>query len=339
MRTWNFAFLTEAISSRLLVAVLCATLLAGCSKPDAENAKPATSEEAKKPERVQHGPNGEVIVTLNAANLGAMGLQTAALEPMKLAPEVKAYGRVLDVSGLATLMAELTTSRAAAEASQAELARLKTLSAQNNASARALQSAEAAAVKAQAQVESTRLRILAGWGSAIATRQDLVAFVQSLSGLESALVEVDLPAGEPLKSEPTGAKLFTVAEPEKPVAAAFLGPAPVVDPMMQGRGFVLLVSPNPARLTPGGAVIAFLTIEGEPQSGVLLPRSAVVRHNGSTWVYIEISPKTFQKTEVTLGQPLETGWFVREKVKPGEKVVTVAAQQLLSEELNTPAEE
>jgi hypothetical protein len=31
--------------------------------------------------------------------------------------------------------------------------------------------------------------------------------------------------------------------------------------------------------------------------------------------------------------PLEKGWFVRETFKPEDKVVTVGAQQLMSEEL------
>jgi hypothetical protein len=330
--------LYAAAAAFWVLPATCLALLSGCSKPDTGGTKAAVAEE-KKPERVHHGPNGELLVTLDTTNLSAMGLQTQALEKMELAPELKAYGRVLDISGLALLTAELTTSRAAAEASQGELARLKTLSAQNNASARSLQAAAAAAVKDQAQVDSARLRLLAGWGSAIAGKQDLPAFVQSLGALESALVEVDLPAGQPLKSAPTMARLFTAVEPEKPVPATILGPAPMVDPLMQGRGFLLLVSPNPARLTPGGAVTALLSLEGEPQRGVLVPRSAVVRHQGETFVYLETTPGTFQKVGVEVGRSVEAGWFAGGNVKPGDRIVTVGAQQLLSQELNTSSEE
>ncbi len=47
----------------------------------------------------------------------------------------------------------------------------------------------------------------------------------------------------------------------------------------------------------------------------------------------------FQRVEVSLERPLENGWFTSAGVKPGDKVVVVGAQQLLSEELKGQAEE
>jgi multidrug efflux pump subunit AcrA (membrane-fusion protein) len=302
--------------------------------------EPAAAEKKNEPEsRVKKGPNGETIITLDAAMQKLMGLQTAALAKAELNPELKAYGRVLDISPLAALVAELTTAQAANEASQAELRRLKTLAAQNNASERALQAAEAAAVRDQTQVESVRLRLLATWGSAISDRNDLPAFVQSLGSLASALVELDVPAGQPPTATPTGARLVTLSEQAGPLPAQLLGPAPMVDTQLQGRGFLLLVSPNSSRLAPGAAVSGFLSLPGEPQPGVAVPRNAVVRFNGTTWVYLQTSEETFQRTEVKLDSPLAEGWFVREGLKPQDKVVTVGTQQLLSEELKGQAGE
>jgi len=86
------------------------------------------------------------------------------------------------------------------------------------------------------------------------------------------------------------------------------------------------------RLAPGAAVSAFLTLPGEPVSGVLAPREAIVRFNGAAWVYLQTSPTTFQRTEISLDKPLENGWFVRAGLKPQDKIITVGAQQLLSEE-------
>jgi multidrug efflux pump subunit AcrA (membrane-fusion protein) len=300
----------------------------------------APAEKKSEPEsRVKKGPNGEIIVTLDAATQKTMGLQTVSLAKAGLNPELKAYGRVLDISSLATLVADLTTAQAANDASQAELRRLKALAAQNNASERALQAAEAAAVRDQTQVDSTRLRLLANWGSSIAGRKDLPDFVQSLGSLACALVELDIPAGQPLTGLPTGARLLTLSDPANPLAAQLLGPAPTIDPQLQGRGFLLLVSPNPAKLAPGAAVSGFLTLPGEPQSGVLLPRGAVLRFNSQTWVYLQTGEETFQRTEVRLEAPLAEGWFVREGLKPQDRVVTVGAQQMLSEELKGQAGE
>jgi hypothetical protein len=71
---------------------------------------------------------------------------------------------------------------------------------------------------------------------------------------------------------------------------------------------------------------------------VAVPRSAVLRFNGATWVYRQTSDETFERLEVALDRPLENGWFVREGLKPGEKLVTVGAQQILSEELKGAGE-
>ena len=299
---------------------------------------PQPETKAEPESRVKRGPNGAVILRLDTATQKLMGLQTAALEPAQLAPELKAYGRVLDISPLAALAAELTTAQAASAASQAELDRLKTLATEKNASERALQAAEAAAVRDRTQVESARLRLLANWGSAVAQRDDLPAFVQSLGSLASALVELDVPAGQPAAALPTGARLFSVADQSNPIAARFLGPAPVADPQLQGRGFLFLVPTNSLPLVPGTAVTGLLELPGAAQPGVALPRPAVVRFNGATWVYRQTADDTFQRTEVRLSCPLEGNWFVPDGLKAEDKVVTVGAQQLLSEELKGQAE-
>jgi hypothetical protein len=319
--------------------VALALLLAGCGAEKKEEPKEASSEKASEPEsRVKHGTNGEIIVTVEVKIQQSIGLQTTPLAPAQLSPQIKAYGRVLDVSPLASLLAEETTAEAASQASQAELKRLKTLAAQNNASERAVQAAQAAAAHDQAQIQSIRLRLLAGWGSAISQRHDLPDLLQSLATLAAALVQLDVPAGEVLPATPTSARLFSLGDQTKPIAAEWLGPASAADPQMQGRGFLFLVSSNSSRLVPGTSVSGFLNMPGEPRGGVSLPRSAIVRFNGATWVYLQIQDEEFQRQEVTLDEPLENGWFVESGLKPQDKVVTTGGQQLLSEELKGQGE-
>ncbi len=261
----------------VMILVAITALLAGCSKPDQPAAAAPASEKAAEPEsRIKHGKNGETIITLDEAIQKVMGLQVSPLSGAQVSQEVKGYGHVLDVSLLSGLVADLTTAQAASDASQAEFKRLKTLAAQNNASDRALQTAEAAAVRDQAQVESTRLKVLANWGGAIATRENLPAFIHSLSSLTSALVELDLPAGDSVDATPTGAQLLSLANTAKPIPAQFLGPAPMVDAQLQGRGFLFLVDPNPSLLAPGAAISGFLTLRGEALSGVSVPREAII---------------------------------------------------------------
>ena len=315
--------------------LISAALVAGCSQEkDKKEAGEATSGKAPEaPSRVKQGTNGEVIVTVEAKLQPAMGLLTALLEPAKLSPEIKAYGHVVDPAPLAGLVAELLSAQAAGQASEAELKRLKTLAAQNNASERALQAAEVAAVHDQTQIQAVRLRLMASWGEAISQRKDLPEFVQSLGSLKSVLAQLDLPGGDVLPAEPSGVRVFTLGNETNPIPAELIGPAPMADPQMQGRGFLLLISPNSLKLVPGLALTGLLSLPGEPRSGVLLPRSALVRYNGATWVYLQTGEVTFERTEVTLDSPLQEGWFVEKGLKPKDKVVTVGGQELLSEEL------
>jgi hypothetical protein len=306
-------------------------LVSGCSQKNPETPTPAATEK-KEESRVTHGTNGEAIIKLDAATQKLIGLQTATLPPAELSPEIKGFGRVLDTAALASLVADLMAASAASQASQAELERLKTLAAQNNASARALQAAEAAAVRDATQTEAVRLKLVAGWGSVIAARQDLPAFVRSLSSLESALLQLNIPPDQSLKENPTGARIITISTEAKPVEAQFISRAASVDPQVQGQGFLFLISPNPSRLAPGAAVTGYVDIPGEKQAGVTVPRNAIVRYNGAAWVYVQTGDEIFQRTEVTLERPLQDGWFVREGLKPETKVVVTAAQQLLSEE-------
>jgi len=322
--------------SACLTAILLAGLAVGCGKRE-EAQEPAKEGAAEKPSggesRIQHGTNGEVTVTVETNLQQTIGLQVSALEPAEISPNLKAYGRVLDPSSLAGLAGDLATAEAAQQSSEAELRRLKTLMAQNNTSERAVQTAEAMAVHDRVQAQSVRLRLLAAWGSAISQRKDLPEFVQTLGSLQSALVELDLPAGETPSEMPTQARLLTLGDETNPVAGQLLGPAPMVDPQMQSRGFLVLVSPNIPGLVPGAAVTGYLSLPGKPRSGVLLPRSAVVRLGGATWIYLQSSDQTFERQSVVLETPLEKGWFVSGGLKPGDKVVSVGAQQLLSEEL------
>jgi len=317
----------------LVAAFLCG---AGCSKDQSGGAanKAESSEASKESEsRVKRGTNGEVTVTLDAATQKTMGLQTAPLEATSLPLEVKGYGRVMDTSPLASVVAELATSEAANKASQAELERLKTLAAQSNASERAVQAAQAAASRDRAQVESIRSRLLASWGSVIAGRSDLPTFAQSLISQQAVVVEVDLPAGQTIKGQPNGARLSTLDPESPPVAAQFIGPAPAVDPQTQGQGFLFQVAPNTSHLVPGQNLSARLEMPGEPRPGVTVPRSAVVRYKGAVWVYKQSGEDAFQRLEVSLEAPLTEGWFVSQGLQPQDKLVIAGAQALLSEEV------
>lgn len=277
----------------------------------------------------------EPVLRLDLETQKRIGLQVALLTATNLSREVKGYGRVLDPAPLAALATELEFSQIAASASGQEFARLKILSVQTNASVRALQTAEAVARRDQLLVDSTRDRIIAAWGKAVATRSDGPAFVRSLSASDNLLVRVDLAAGEALSAPPLGARLVPLTAEDKSVDAEFLGMAPRVDAETQGRGFLFRVKTNPLGLAPGAAVTGFLKVPGEALSGVVAPRPAVVRHADQTWLYVRTGADQFTRRKVTLAFPLEQGWLVTAGFTVNDSVVISGAQLLLSEELKS----
>lgn len=324
------------IHFQTLIAISLTLWSMGCSPGNKEKELDTPATKSTKAEsRVKHGTNGEVTITLATETQKTIDLQTTALEPASSAPEVKGFGRVLDASPLAAMVSEIVAVQAAGDASEADLNRLKALAVQGNASERALQAAVAATARDRAQVESARLRLAAGWGQVIAGRQDLPTLARSLVSQESALVQIDVPAGEWSGELPISARMNLLKEETKPINAGFVSPAPMVDPQTQGRGFLFLVVTNQSGLVPGMAVVGFLKLLGEVAKGVVVPESAVIRHENKCWVYVQKDAGKFIRQEIVLNQPSGSGWFVTSGVHPNERVVVAGAQTLLSEELKS----
>lgn len=292
-------------------------------------AKPA--EEAEGP-KVTRDARGNVVIALSSEAQEKLGIQATNPAAFRMSPEAKGYGRVLDAAPLAAAVTELAALQAASVASGNELARLKTLEGQGNASTRALQAAEAAAQRDQLAVQSAKAHLLLAWGKAIADRADLPAFVQALAAQEAALVRIDLPVGES-PATPAGARVVTASGTV--LEAGFLGPAPNVDPQMQGRGYFVLVKSDASRLAAGETVVGYLKLPLEPLSGVIVPRDAVVRTESAGWVYVLDAKNgaTLTRTEVALDRPTDGGWFVTNGATSADRVVVAGAQQLLSIEL------
>jgi len=295
---------------------------------------PAPADKEAGGAKVSRDTNGNAVITMSDKTQKDLGILVKSPAAFQLNPELKGYGRVLDPAPLAALIAELVSAQAAHIASSGELARLKTLEGQGNASARALQTAQAAASRDLVAVQSARERLTLSWGKAVADQNDLPAFVHSLTSLEAALVRIDLPVGETLKAPPAGARIAALSGSS--AEAVFLEMAPSVDPQMQGQGFIFLLRPNSLRLTSGESVVGYLKILGEPLAGVIIPRDSVVRTEGAGWTYVlNASGDAFTRIEVPLDHPTEAGWFVTKGVTASDQVVLTGAQQLLSLELKS----
>jgi membrane fusion protein, multidrug efflux system len=304
----------------------------------ASEKKPAEEKPAEEPSRVSHDEKGNIVVKMDDETQGKLGLLVAKPNGLSQTPELKGYGRVLDPVPLAVLMTELATAQASSLASSNELARLRTLVAQQNASERAVQTAEAAALRDQLAVQSAKDRLALTWGKGIAEQTNLASFVQPLTTQQAVLVRIDLPVGETLATPPTGARICSLSG--KCAEGTFLGTASTVDPTTLGRGAIFMMNPNVLGLMAGEAVTGYLQLPGEPVTGVLIPDQAVVRTEGRGWVYVMgAGADAFTRTEVALDRPVSGGWFVTHGVSTNDYVVTTGAQTLLSEELKPALKE
>ena len=199
--------------------------------PDADDkAKSAekAADEDNAGTKVSRDDKGNAVITMSDDAQGDNGINVTKVEAAQYDRELKGYGHVLDPAPLAALLNELATSQGAYIASSNELARLKTLSTQGNASARALQTGQAAALHDELAVQSAKDRIALQWGKAVAEQSDPAVFMKSLTSLKQALVRIDLPAGENGPAAPGNARIVSLAG--NSVEGAFFGMATSIDP-------------------------------------------------------------------------------------------------------------
>jgi len=153
------------------------------------------------------------------------------------------------------------------------------------------------------------------------------------------IARVALPVGEQIESLSSTARIVLPGERDQVFIAEPIGAASKSDPVTMGRTLLYRVTAPPDRqLRPGAAVMAYIPTSGTPLHGVVIPRSALLRHGGRAWTYVRIADDRFERRDVALHSPTPDGWFVTSGVADGENVVTDGAQLLLSEELKAQIE-
>lgn len=246
-----------------------------------------------------------------------------------LTPEVRAFGRVLDPAPLVAIVAEQETARTALAASEKEQQRVQKLfAAGGNATAQAVEAAEAAVLRDRTVLASTRARLLAGWGPALSAKSDL-RFVTEALEKGSSFVRLDVLPGETV-AEAKKARVGTLGSSEL-FDAEVLGTAPTSDPQIQGASFLAIVRDHP--LPAGATLRATLAGVGELQAVLTVPRSAIVYHQGSAWIYVLGEENIFERKIVTVGRTIGSDVALLSGAEAEEQIVVTGAQQILAAEL------
>jgi hypothetical protein len=147
---------------------------------------------------------------------------------------------------------------------------------------------------------------------------------------DPALLRVELPIGDRV-DRPVRARIVAASGGDRAFDATFVAGAPSSE--TQGRARLFRAAADTG-LRPGEAVTAWIEDGVHPLEGLVVPRSAVVRHAGKAWIYARKDEGTFVRVELRLEHPLPEGWLA---VEPGIRelpsVVVEGAQSLLSTEI------
>jgi hypothetical protein len=321
---------------RLLIASLCAVVVFGglmfayLESRNSRDQETTAEESLAAPSLVTRDQDGAPMLKLDPAVQQRLGIQTAAPVAGFVVRTVTGIARVLDGSTLAGQLNDIRATQTALETARLDYERKKRLFDNGQiASAAAVETAEALVKQSQIALEGAHDRLTAAWGTQIARREDLLSLARSLLSREAALVRVELSATTKLEATPALVQLLR-QDGEALLTARVLGAALTVDSVVAGQAFLALAVTNAGSLVPNSSLVARLET-GQRDSGVVLPRAAVVRHRGQGWVYVETARQSFTRCPAPLDHPHPEGWLV-----PGpwtQRIIVSGAQSLLSEEL------
>jgi len=264
-------------------------------------------------------------------------------------------------SRLATARAEVNAARAATNTARASFERNQELNAHGKIVAdRVVEESEArlkesearlAAATEQARLIAESLKALTGPTGPIPLRLarggevlDVIAQpgeavesgqpILKVARFDSLLARVEVPAGARIDRGLSTARVVVLGHEDHPLRGTLIARA-ASDPKTLGQALLFHVPTDGLELRPGQPITTYLPTSGTALRGVIVPRSAIVRFAGRTWAYAELGGDRFSRREVTPDRPTAEGWFVATGWSPGDRVVTLGAEALLSEELKS----
>ncbi len=276
----------------------------------------------------------------------------------KIEPRFTPSDRIALNGQLANARSEVNSSTAEVTAARAAHERLRTLNAdKKNVSDRAVEEARArlqgAEAKLKAATETVRLiesslqsagpaeekpLILPHEGDVVEVMAQPGETIESgapilrITRLDRLLARVEIPIGQIISLNISTARIVMLGQEDRPITAERIATSTTIDPKTPGQSFLFRLGETRQGMRPGLAITAYLATAGASRKGIVIPRSAIVRHEGKTYAYVQISSDQFVRKEMPVNEPVADGYFTASGFAPGDRVVVVGAQLLLSEE-------
>jgi len=308
------------------------TLLGGCHKA------PATADALAGPEAksgpAAAGKGGDEGVSLQAEEVEKLGIATAEAQRATHIPDMAGYGVVVPHEALAQSVSELVTAAAAAQQSSAALARVRHLAGTAGAMGADV---EEAAVRQEA-VDRAALSLAQQKSSTVfgqnpPWKDDFnSATLKALANGQLKLARVTFPLGSLGDKSPASLRLARIngSGADKNWKSTIVWGAPA-DANVPGKSFFALLKGVDAG--EGERLLAWAPT-GEPEAGAQIPAAAAIVSGGKYWCYVEDKPGHFVRVEIDTSMPMDDGYFIKDGIAAGDKVVTAAAGLLLARETN-----
>ena len=132
----------------------------------------------------------------------------------------------------------------------------------------------------------------------------------------------------------TGATFMIDGDDRWRDARAAVSIGSVIDPVSRTLPVIYQVA-NPDGRIRIGALAAVTVRTGTPESGVVVPASAIIEENGRPIIFVQREGETFEKRAVQLGPRTSEHILVRVGLSAGERIVTGSAYQVRLASLST----
>ena len=278
-----------------------------------------------------------MTLMLSAGDAARIGVTTAAMPVAEYRSSVAAVAIVVDPQALFPLLAEQTSAASARSASAANLSRVEALFAEDgNASEQELDAARVQRLQDDARYSAVRRQLQSQWGERF-VGGDVAALADRLAEGRLALIRIeflDTVAG-PVHWQGHPLRLASSPEPLT-IQSAWI--APTANPNRSGAAWLALVATT-TRLPVDSRGAVDIPQSAQAQTGVELPRSAIVYADSGSWVYVAIDDTHYQRRAIALDRPTADGYFVDQGFRVGERVVTAGAGLLLAEQLGQDADD
>ncbi|MDD1612453.1 MAG: hypothetical protein LUQ57_04855 [Methylococcaceae bacterium] len=289
---------------------------------------------------------GMPVVELDPQKQKLAGLEIMTVQPAVYQPEFAALGKAINVQPLVVIrsqyrvaLSEQKSASARLKQSGENIRRTEELYRHGVAAKRVVQERQSLWQTDMAQLETRRAQSdavledarviwgtkLAEWAFAV-DKDRLGDFVSG----KDALLLVTLPVGKDLPAADSAVFVDPEGNRDKAENATYISPAPQIDQTVQGPSYFFRAPGN--RIRPGMTVTVWLPDGRVQEAGVKIPVSALIWSMDQVFVYVKTGQDVFSRRLIEHFSVAPDGYFIRDALKPGEEVVTVGGQMLLSQE-------